>query len=124
MREALYVFDKLGRVMYWHLPQNRGGGGIPDSRALWVFMWENREEVGGFAHSHPWDGPAWCSDTDVRTFAAYESGLGKRLNWVVATFTDVGLFRWEGPGKHDYVLSPRRFRVEGVEKLRELSRVD
>jgi hypothetical protein len=98
---------------------------LPDSHELWEILWASREELGGVAHTHPWDGPAGPSHTDVTTFAAVEAGLGKRLIWPIVTFTQVDYYEWVGPDRLDYaVVGRRRFRLkkEDIEKLRELSR--
>ena len=125
MMEAGYVFDRQGRGISLHLPQDRSSGYLPDSRALWQFLWDYREDVGGFIHTHPWDGEACPSWTDVTTFAAIETGLGRRLIWPIATFTDLVYLEWTGPERLDYrPMRERRFRLEPeeVKNLRELSR--
>ena len=53
MLEAALVFDKEHRVLGWHLPQGRTAVSLPDSRALWELLWDNRAILGGVAHSHP-----------------------------------------------------------------------
>ncbi len=122
--EAGYVFDRRGLAIYWHLPDDRGPGSIPDSRPLWEVLWENRENLGGFAHTHPWKGEAWYSQEDVTTFAAVEEGLGQRLVWPVVTFTEVKYFTWIGPKRLDYAeMTGRRFRLSSdeLQDLRDLS---
>ena len=102
----------------------------PDHRSdagtiLWEVLWDNREILGGVAHTHPWSGAAGPSGTDVTTFAAVEKGLGQKLVWPVVTFTEVGYFEWVGPDRLDYaVLEIRRFRIQRslIEQLRDLSR--
>jgi len=89
MMETAMVFDEDGRPIFWHEPPGRSGGYLPDSRSLWDVLWENRARLGGVAHTHPWDGQAYPSGTDVTTFAAVEAGLGKKLLWPVVTFTEV-----------------------------------
>lgn len=123
--ETGLVFDKRGGVIYWHCPPDRSQGFLPDSRNLWNVLWANRMELGGFVHTHPWDGPSVPSGTDITTFAAIEAALGQRLVWPVVTFTDVGYYEWTGPGVHDYdLMSIRRFRLpkDCISKIRELSR--
>lgn len=123
--EAALVFDAWGRPIYWHVPDDRSSGALPDSRKLWEVLWDNRYELGGVAHTHPWDGETGPSGTDVTTFAAIEAGLGQRLIWPIATFTHVRYLEWVGPGKHDYGdLEKRRFRIrcEDINHLRDLSR--
>jgi hypothetical protein len=74
-----------GVPVYWHLPPGRNSAFLPDSRELWDVLWEHRHELDGFAHSHPGMGYPGPSSTDLSTFAAIESGLGKRLNWWITT---------------------------------------
>ena len=122
MIEVAMVFDSRGEPFFWHLPPGRSGGAIPDSRDLWEVLWEHRDDLGGIAHTHPWYGESGPSNTDVTTFAAVEAALGKRLLWLVVTFDHVTYLEWAGPGRHDYGQPRcRRFRVGGIEKLRQLS---
>ena len=88
--------------LYWHLPEGRSSGSLPDSRELWDFLWEHRHEVRGFAHSHPGSGWPNPSDTDVTTFAAIEGALGRRLIWWITSADTLVAYHWVGPGKHDY----------------------
>lgn len=94
MIETALVFDNEGNTIHWHEPPGRSGSYIPDTRDLWEIIWENRHRLGGVAHTHPWNGESWASGTDVTTFAAIEQGLGKRLLWPIATFTEVGYFQY------------------------------
>jgi len=123
--ETGLVFSSHGSALYWHVPPDRSGGALPDSRDLWEVLWTNREILGGVAHTHPWNGEAHPSQTDVTTFAAVEAGLGERLVWPIVTFSVVGYFTWVGPGRLDYgELERRRFRLnrDDIERLRDLSR--
>lgn len=123
MIEVALVVDLEGKTLRWHLPPGRSGGYVPDSHDLWEFIWNNRDRIGGVAHTHPWNGTAGPSQTDVTTFAAIEEALGKRLVWPVVTFTDAGYFAWVGPNKLDYQrLSPPPWRVVDVDELRQKSR--
>lgn len=120
--ETRMVFDRDGMVLTWPHDPNRSQTYLPDSHSLWEFLWEHRAELGGVAHTHPWDGPARPSRTDVTTFSAIERGLGVRLRWPIVTFTDIEVFVWVGPGEYDYsVLRNDPFVVEGVEDLRKRS---
>lgn len=120
--ETALVFDTEGKTIYWHLPLGRSGGSLPDSRDLWDVLWENRERLGGVAHTHPWYGPSGPSHTDLTTFAACEAALGKRLVWPVVTFDYEDQLVWVGPGRLDYgrAVSPV-INVEETGKLRALS---
>lgn len=122
--EAGLVFDRHGSVIQWHLPANRGPAYLPDSATLWDVLWNNREELGGFAHTHPWSGEAHPSSIDLSTFAAIEAGLGKQIVWAIVTMSEVGYYEWHGPGPQDYeVMAQRRFRLSSniIEQLRGLS---
>lgn len=123
--EAALVFDRRGDPIYWHAPPDRSQAYLPDSRDLWAVLWENREQLGGVAHTHPWNGSAGPSQTDVTTFAAVETGLGRRLLWPIVTFTEIVWFEWVGPGRLDYAeVEHRRVRIwHGyIQQLREMSR--
>jgi hypothetical protein len=119
-KEIGLVFDKRGRTLYWINHAGRTWGSIPDSRDLWVFLWDHRDEIGGVAHVHPWEGSAWYSETDVTTFAAVEAGLGKRLIWAIVTLDHIGYFRWTGPHALNYGrCGGRRFRLKDINELRQ-----
>ena len=92
-----------GEPVHWHSPEGRTGGNIPDSRSLWLVLWNLRKEENlGFAHSHPGSGVPGPSHMDVTTFAAVEVGLGRRMIWWITSADCVIASRWCGPGKHDY----------------------
>lgn len=123
MIEAAFVFDKEGKIIHWHLPPGRSGGYIPDSRDLWTVLWENRGNLGGVAHTHPWNGRPGPSGTDVTTFAACEGALGARLVWPIVTFDQIQCFAFQGPDRHDYGVVERfpHLRNEDLDELRRLS---
>lgn len=85
MMEAGVLLDLKGHPIFWHTPNDRSGGALPDSRTLWDVMWENRDRISGFAHTHPGYGKPGPSYTDITTFAAIEEALGKRLDWAIAS---------------------------------------
>lgn len=125
MMEAALVFDTEGKTIHWHLPPGRSGGSIPDTRDLWEVLWENRQHLGGVAHTHPWHGEAWPSNTDVTTFRAVEQGLGKLLLWPVVTFSEVGYFAFNERTKEYVKVDNKYVPIDGtidVEELRALSR--
>ena len=124
MIEVALVFDTAGKTLYRHLPPGRSGGWIPDSRALWEVLWENRHRLGGVAHTHPWRGSASPSNTDITTFAAVEAALGKRLQWLIVTFSEVRTFEWQCPYRLSYRerSTPNPLRVSEVAWLREESK--
>lgn len=90
--ETGVVLDYNWNVIYWHLPQGRSSGYLPDSRDLWSVIWENRDKVAAVAHSHP-EGIIGPSGTDITTFAAIEAGLGKLLMWPIVTGTEVAIYK-------------------------------
>jgi hypothetical protein len=102
MLEAGVVIDFKNQPIFWHLPEGRSAGGLPDSRELWDVIWENRAQVEGFAHSHPGSGIPSPSYTDLTTFAAMEAGLGKRLSWYITSSDRLVVLLWVGPGPLDY----------------------
>jgi hypothetical protein len=126
MREACVVLDRNGQPFHWHLPGDRKACEIPDSRSLWSVLWENRERLGGVAHSHPWPGVPAPSQTDVTTFAAIEAALGKRLNWwIVSTdkYVLVHYVQTKIKDPYSYVSSeiPWVTQPEWIEELRRAS---
>ena len=124
MIEVAMVFDLKGQVIHFHTPPGRTGDSIPDTRSLWEVLWENRDRLGGTAHTHPWSGSPCPSMVDVTTFRATEKGLGKCLLWLVVTFDQVGYWRWNEDAKDYYKLNGDQCtpEIQGIEKLRELSR--
>jgi len=123
MIEAAFVFDKEGKVIHWHLPIGRTVGSIPDSRDLWSVLWENRKNLGGVAHTHPWNGCPEPSGTDLTTFAACEDALGIRLVWPIVTFDQVKCFAFQGPNRYNYNVVERfpELHDNDLDELRRLS---
>lgn len=102
--EAGVLVGTDGNAVYWHLPRGRTFGSIPDSRDLWDVIWEGRDRVLGFAHSHPGRGRPSPSHEDVTTFEAVESALGRRLTWWITSADRLSVVRWAGPGPLDYAV--------------------
>jgi hypothetical protein len=123
MKEAGVVLDANGEPIHWHLPPDRSTGYIPDSRDLWDVFWENRKNLSGFAHSHPGGGIPGPSTTDLTTFAAVESGLGRRLSWYIASSDALVVCRWQGPERLAYVIfiCCRSSDYDWLKRLREVS---
>lgn len=120
MMEAGVVLDKRGKAFYYHLPNNRAFGALPDSVDLWNIFWDNRDDLSGFAHSHPGFGRTGPSHTDITTFAAVEAGL-KRLDWWIASGDSMILVRWNGPGRLDYHQVDVAMEPDWVPMLRKIS---
>ena len=57
---------------------------IPDSRARWGAIWENREILTEVVHTHP-GGLLRFSEEDLTTMEAVEAALGKPLRWSMVT---------------------------------------
>jgi len=127
MIETAFVFDIEGKIIYWHEPHGRSGGSLPDSRSLWLVLWENKVRLGGVAHSHPWDGPADASHTDITTFSAVERGLGKNLIWPVVTMTEISYWLLnENVGEYqclhpDWVNFDKESWMKNIKELRQKS---
>ena len=119
--EAGVLVDLDCEPIYWHLPVARSGGALPDSRPLWDVIWENRERVLGFAHSHPGHGMPGPSYEDVTTFAAIELGLGRRLVWWITSSDNFVELCWVGPGKLDYKQGPNIYKPTWMQRLRDES---
>jgi len=92
--EVGVLVDKLGRPIYWHEPQGSSSVYLPDSRDLWDMIWENREDVSGFAHSHPGRGMPMPSHEDLTTFEAVEAALGRRLTWWITSENQLTRLEW------------------------------
>lgn len=127
MIEAGVVIDKSGSPLFWHLPDGRSAGSLPDSRTLWQVLWDafQADTLLGFAHSHPGSGVPGPSYSDVTTFAAIEAALGKRLDWWITSSDHVVLLRWGEPIHKDHLFSYRSTIVteapSWVAELRRLS---
>jgi hypothetical protein len=123
MIEAGVVIDKCGWPAYWHLPEGRNAGGLPDSRTLWEVIWDafQADTLLGFAHSHPGSGVPGPSYSDVTTFAAVEAALGRRLDWWITSSDHVVLLRWAGPDKLSYRSTIVTEAPSWVAELRRLS---
>jgi proteasome lid subunit RPN8/RPN11 len=85
MFEAGVVVGQNETVLAWHVPSGRSSGFLPDSADLWTTLWNDREHLVGFAHTHPGSGVPAPSSIDLTTFAAIEKGLGRRLEWWIAS---------------------------------------
>jgi hypothetical protein len=123
MIETAVVLDRKCRPVYWHLPPNRSGGAIPDSRTLWDVLWEHRMYLEGVAHSHPGSGQPGPSAIDVSTFSAVELALGQRLNWYITSSNGLCVVTFIGPEKYHYYTQqiPRAREPAWADRLRQLS---
>lgn len=123
MIEAGVVIDKGGQPLFWHLPEGRTAGSLPDSRTLWQVIWSAFKEntLLGFAHSHPGSGVPGPSYSDVTTFAAVEAALGKRLDWWITSEDHLILLRWSGPDRFAYRATVPMEEPPWVTELRRLS---
>ena len=122
--ETGVVVNLQGEPIHWHLPPGRSAGYLPDSRDLWDVFWENRDNLLGFAHSHPGAGYPHPSHEDLTTFSAVEAGLGRRLLWWVMSKTSVVVYSWVGPGLYDYRVNSDReakYASEDSSSQQELS---
>lgn len=80
--------------LYFHTPPGRSAVALPDSVDLWEMFWKHRDELAGFAHSHPGTGLPQPSHTDITTFRAIESALGRRVEWWIISEDTVAYCRW------------------------------
>ena len=120
MREVGALINLKGEVIAWHLPQDRTGGSLPDSRHLWDLIWENKEDLWGFAHSHPGSGVPGPSHTDITTFAAIEGALGKTINWWITSSDTLVVVTYYGPEYITFLIQPKN-EPSWVKELRERS---
>ena len=94
---------------------------LPDSPDLFTRIWQHRDQLIGFAHTHP--GTSICpfpSYEDVTTFAAIEAALGRRWLWWIVDAEAVSLSRWGGRFRLDYY-TERVSEPYWVEALRKES---
>lgn len=110
MREAGVLLDAKQQPLYWHVPEDRSSFALPDSPSFWNTIWELRDQVVGFAHSHPGEGPPSPSWEDVTSFAAIEAGLGKRLTWWITSKDRLCVALWMGPDVYDYQIFLSAFK--------------
>lgn len=103
MQEAGVVVSTDGEPIYWHLPNARSSGALPDDAALWNVLRDNASRLAGVAHSHPGSGVPGPSYEDVTTFAALEAGLGKRFKWWIISSDSTVVCEWVGPDRLSYV---------------------
>jgi hypothetical protein len=121
MIETGVVVTDIGPV-YWHLPQGRTGGSLPDSRKLWDVLWNlRREPFLGVAHSHPGSGIPGPSMTDLTTFSGVELGLGRRLTWWITSSSHMIGLNYAGPEKYNYNSFPVK-EPFWASQLREFSK--
>ena len=124
MTEAALVFDKQGRTLYWHEPEGATAASLPDSHVLWEVLWQQRERLGGVAHTHPARGRVYPSFTDVTTWAAIEAGLGRKLVWPIVGTDDVRCFRMRGEAPVEIVGDQLKcWPLEELDELRRRSGV-
>ena len=125
MIEAGAVISREGMVLFWHLPEGRSAGSLPDSRTLWQVLWDTfkADTLLGFAHSHPGMGVPGPSYSDVTTFAAIEAALGRRLDWWITSSDHVVLLRWGGPDKISYLSTLVTEEPAWLIELRRLSNI-
>lgn len=126
MIEAGVVVDITGKPFYWHLPARRTVMSLPDSRQLWDVFWEQhtKRNLLGFAHTHPGyglPGPSW---TDITTFAAIESALGRRIWWWILSEDCTIELRKDPTTQDKYIYSSYEVRHEPpwANELRQLSK--
>lgn len=93
MIEVALVFDQEGKPLFWLGPNGCSAGATEDSHVLWQRIWDNRENLGGVAHTHPWVGHPSPSVTDITTWHAIERALGKRLVWPIVTMDQMTCFK-------------------------------
>ena len=118
-KEASVVISFTGEPLLWWLPEGRSVGYIPPVLVaggvdvLMQYILDNHDRVWGVAHTHPGSGITGPSSIDIDTFAAVERAISTpypakitRLPWWIATFDDLVVCQWEGPGPRDYGCRP------------------
>ena len=109
-REVACVIGAQGQVLGWF---EGSYGQVPDSQALWLLLWEQRENVVGVAHTHPGRGVPTPSYEDTSTWEAVEAALGHSLLWWISS---ADTLRW-WCSEHPPLLPPTPW----VDELRERS---
>lgn len=107
--------------LHWHLPPGRHVAALPDSRELWEVIWENRNQVLGFAHSHPGSGVPGPSWTDITTFVAVEKALGRQIVWWICSDTNIVACRQIGKNPNWVATEFNGENLSWLPKLRALS---
>ena len=133
MIENGLIFGHDGETLHWHLPVDRSSGYLPDRElegadawrqrhelVLWYYLKDHKDEIAGFAHSHPWNGRASPSGIDLGTFRRIDKHLGVRFVWPIVTFTDVLYLRWHEEGQCYAPTDP--VALAGLGELRARSR--
>lgn len=124
--EAGVLVGSNHEPIHWHLPPGRNVVALPDSRPLWDVIWENRDRVIGFAHSHPGSGRPGPSWEDITTFSAVERALGKLLYWWIASSDELVVcvrdaYFGNGFKQYDYPTYSVDTTPPWLGRLRELS---
>lgn len=127
--EAGVLVRRDGSPIYWHLPASRSSIYLPDSRDLWDIIWENRDDVLGFAHSHPGKGLPHPSMEDLTTFRGVDSSLGRSLLWWITSEDRVVQFQkfdWRDRDLSDYFAdhAQSEHTMQWLEQLRKVSKYD
>ena len=120
-KEACCVAERGAEgALFWHLPDGRSAGGIPDSRSLWDVLWQHRDKDLIVAHTHPRYGTPQASLIDYVTFQAVEAGLGKRLVWCIASGDKAVCLLWQDE-LQGYVNARMKDAPPWLGELRKLS---
>ncbi len=121
MMEAGAAVDVNGNVIFWHHPRGRTSGSLPDSRQLWDVLWENRDRLLGFAHSHPGSGVPGPSHEDLTTFAAVEAAIGRPLVWWITSSDRMVFIRRRAGGSYERFEVSTDLEPKWVAGLRAIS---
>ncbi len=125
--EAGVLVRTDGSPIYWHLPYTRSSVYLPDSQELWEVIWQNRQDVLGFAHSHPGSGLPRPSMEDLTTFRAVDIALGRPLLWWITSVdrvVELQKLDWKEKDLSYYLADhPQDQHIEQwLEELREKSK--
>jgi hypothetical protein len=113
------ILNLNNEAIRWLLYPGRTPLYMPDNTAVWDYLWENREDISGIAHTHSGD-RITISENDVKTFAAIERGLRKCLKWWIVTESSIQMYKKSEDFGYEKLSVPE---PKWTSKLRELSRL-
>lgn len=100
-REVCFILNKAEAIIYADISDSAIA--IADSRKRWQVIWDNRDNIGEIAHSHPVSAALFSSE-DETTMSALNSALGRQLRFSV--IAPHGMRIREGENEQDVEQEP------------------